>query len=104
MWYIMSYNQIRGFVAGDFAQIDNLFFKDVEMEGVGTSCKWTDLVGEARPFQTFEAAQEFSRNLWGMRFSDDYHMIVFYKNVDEAMEQHAREGRARRRAKLLKRG
>jgi len=106
MWYIMSYNQIRGFLSGTFQNIDALFYAGaIEGPLEGGSRKWVALLSEAQGFETFDAAKEFVDDVWGAWFSRSKFSIVYHREQMKASDEHEIHARKQcdRRQALSKR-
>lgn len=96
MYYIMDYNTVRGFAFGAFDNLTSLFYAKEQAypDNPEASINFTNLLSEAKGFDTHEEALAFANDLWGERHVVHTMGIVFMSDeaMDPSMEDHAREG------------
>lgn len=101
MWYIISYNQIRGFLNGSFSDLDMLFYEGTCSDYGENSYRWTNLITDAARFEDAKSAREYINAHWKKHFGDGALAVMEIPEILERREDSVKEFQSARDATWL---
>lgn len=75
-YIVMSLNALEGFQMGHFRRLDNLYLVEVVNSADGMHASWTEVLAEAKQYETEEEAVQHIIEVWGLLFSGETMAVI----------------------------